>query len=72
MKIKILFLSGTSLVGINTLECLKNVRSNFHCITTTSDYASPVVGLFDEIYLVNKTLNNYKKFEKKILKILKK
>jgi len=72
MKIKILFLSGTLLVGINAMECLKNIRSKFHCITTTSDYASPVIKLFDEIYLVNKTSKNYKNFEKKILKILKK
>lgn len=69
-KIKLLLLSGGSLVGHNILDMLANRRQEVHLIATNSETDSPTLYEFDTVYHTPTTLGEPSKFEQKLLRII--
>lgn len=69
-KIKLLLLSGGSLVGRNVLDMASNRRESVQLIATNSDTKSPTIYEFDKVYLTPTTLGEPDEFEKRVLHII--
>lgn len=69
-KIKLLLLSGGSLVGRNILDMLANRRQKVDLIATNSETDSPTLYEFDTVYHTPTTLGETGKFEQKLLQII--
>lgn len=69
-KIKILLISGGSLVGANFLDMCTGRREQFYLIATNSKAEVPTLFEFDAVYLTPPTLSKSDSFEKKILEII--
>lgn len=69
-KIKLLLLSGASLVGRNILDMLTDRRNEVQLIATNSIIDDPTLYEFDKVYKTSITLGDSNQFEKKVLGIV--
>lgn len=69
-KIKLLLLSGGSLVGRNILDLVADRRGSVHLIATNSEADSATLYEYDTVYLTPTTAGEPIKFEQRVLQII--
>lgn len=69
-KVRLLLVSGGSLVGDNILDALEGRRADVELFATNSDASADGLGRFDGVYLVPPTRGDAAAFERRLLEVM--